>query len=106
MKVVFKNFLILKIQKKFLETIRAIGVSNYTINDLEEILDFGSLKPHVNQCEFHPFYNNDEIRKFCYGENIQFMVSLDLQVSFQACHNRIASQEKDTYRKFLVYVYD
>jgi diketogulonate reductase-like aldo/keto reductase len=34
---------------------RAIGVSNYTISHLEEMLDYAQVPPAVNQVEFHPF---------------------------------------------------
>uniref|UniRef100_A0A1I7YLJ2 Aldo_ket_red domain-containing protein n=1 Tax=Steinernema glaseri TaxID=37863 RepID=A0A1I7YLJ2_9BILA len=53
--------------------IRSIGVSNYTKKDLEELLDFCSVKPHVNQFEFHPCYNPAELVEFCYDEDIVFM---------------------------------
>ncbi len=35
--------------------VRAIGVSNYTISHLEEMLDYAQVPPAVNQVEFHPF---------------------------------------------------
>lgn len=34
---------------------RAIGVSNYTLAHLEEVLDHGTVVPAVNQIELHPF---------------------------------------------------
>jgi diketogulonate reductase-like aldo/keto reductase len=34
---------------------RSIGVSNYTIGDLKEILQDSDFVPAVNQVEFHPF---------------------------------------------------
>eukprot|EP00667_Euglena_gracilis_P028268 EG_transcript_35825 len=34
--------------------VRAIGVSNYMVRHLREILARGRVKPMVNQCEFHP----------------------------------------------------
>uniref|UniRef100_A0A914WYD9 NADP-dependent oxidoreductase domain-containing protein n=1 Tax=Plectus sambesii TaxID=2011161 RepID=A0A914WYD9_9BILA len=51
---------------------RAIGVSNYNQKDLEELLEFCSIKPHVNQCEFHPYINPMQLREFCKEENIMF----------------------------------
>lgn len=35
--------------------VRAIGVSNYTISHLEEMLGYAQVPPAVNQVEFHPF---------------------------------------------------
>uniref|UniRef100_A0A915KEU3 NADP-dependent oxidoreductase domain-containing protein n=1 Tax=Romanomermis culicivorax TaxID=13658 RepID=A0A915KEU3_ROMCU len=51
---------------------KAIGVSNFDVLDLENLLDICSVKPHVNQCEFHPFYNPKPIRSYCQEENIRF----------------------------------
>ncbi|KAF8579885.1 Aldo/keto reductase [Ramaria rubella] len=35
--------------------VRSIGVSNFTIKHLQEILEVATVKPHVNQIEFHPY---------------------------------------------------
>jgi diketogulonate reductase-like aldo/keto reductase len=53
---------------------RAIGVSNYTIDDLKEILqDFSDVVvvPAVNQAEFHPFLYQKELLGFCEKNTIQ-----------------------------------
>jgi len=34
---------------------KSIGVSNFTISDLEELLAFAKIKPSVNQVMFHPY---------------------------------------------------
>ncbi|PVU98202.1 hypothetical protein BB561_000062 [Smittium simulii] len=40
--------------------IRAIGVSNYQINHLNEMKEYATVMPAVNQCEFHPvLYTKD-----------------------------------------------
>uniref|UniRef100_F1L8S4 Oxidoreductase n=1 Tax=Ascaris suum TaxID=6253 RepID=F1L8S4_ASCSU len=52
--------------------IRSIGVSNYSRIDLEELLEYCSVKPHVNQCEFHICYSNDDIVQYCKEEGITF----------------------------------
>lgn len=44
---------------------RSIGVSNYTIRHLEELLDTSSTVPAVNQVEFHPFLYQRELLDFC-----------------------------------------
>nr|XP_023028351.1 uncharacterized protein LOC111516418 [Leptinotarsa decemlineata] len=50
---------------------RNIGVSNYNIGHLTELLenDHG-FKPSVNQVEFHPKYHSDELLNFCRKEGI------------------------------------
>jgi hypothetical protein len=44
---------------------RSIGVSNYEIDDLEKLFETCSIKPHVNQLEFHPYQNPKELKLFC-----------------------------------------
>ena len=51
---------------------RAIGVSNYERNHLEEILDLGGLIPAVNQVEFHPYWHEDDLVAFCKANNIVY----------------------------------
>ena len=50
---------------------RAIGVSNYTIDDLKEILQDSDIVPAVNQVEFHPFLYQKELLRFCEKNTIQ-----------------------------------
>lgn len=44
--------------------LRAIGVSNFAIPELQEILDIATIKPVVNQIECHPYFQQSEIRSF------------------------------------------
>ena len=50
---------------------RALGVSNYTIRHLEELLGRSELVPTVNQVEFHPFLFQKELLGFCQKHGIQ-----------------------------------
>jgi methylglyoxal/glyoxal reductase len=50
---------------------RAIGVSNYTIDDLKEILQDSGVVPAVNQVEFHPFLYQKDLLSFCKKNGIQ-----------------------------------
>lgn len=50
----------------------AIGVSNFLVEHLSDLLDTCSVPPHVNQCEFHPYQNPAELRNFCAENGIQF----------------------------------
>ena len=47
------------------EYCRSIGVSNYEIDDLENLFETCSIKPHVNQFEFHPYQNPTDLKLFC-----------------------------------------
>ena len=55
--------------------VRAIGVSNYLEEHIQEILDDPSLThaPHINQCELHPQCQWHELRAFCAANGTQFM---------------------------------
>jgi diketogulonate reductase-like aldo/keto reductase len=50
---------------------RAIGVSNYEIFHLQEILQEFDIVPSVNQVEFHPFLYRKELLQFCKNKKIQ-----------------------------------
>jgi diketogulonate reductase-like aldo/keto reductase len=50
---------------------RAIGVSNYTIKHLEELLGSSSIVPAANQIEFSPFLYQRELLDFCNQQGIQ-----------------------------------
>jgi len=45
-------------------TVRAIGVSNFLIHHLEELLGGSSVTPAVNQVEFHPLLVQKELLDF------------------------------------------
>jgi diketogulonate reductase-like aldo/keto reductase len=50
---------------------RAIGVSNYSMRELKELLDKSDIVPAVNQVEFHPFLYQEELLRFCKNNKIQ-----------------------------------
>ena len=50
---------------------KAIGVSNYTIRHLEELLAECRIAPTVNQVEFHPFLYQKDLHEFCKANDIQ-----------------------------------
>lgn len=52
--------------------VRAIGVSNFTVPHLEELLKHAKVVPAVNQVELHPFIYNDqkELLAFCRDKQI------------------------------------
>lgn len=49
---------------------RAIGVSNWTIPRLEQLLSFAKVKPQINEIEIHPFLPNDELVQYCFDHDI------------------------------------
>ncbi|UJF33386.1 aldo/keto reductase [Paenibacillus hexagrammi] len=51
--------------------IRAIGVSNFNIHHLESLKQDSDTIPAVNQVEFHPLLNQQELLQYCKREGIQ-----------------------------------
>ncbi|MEH7415995.1 aldo/keto reductase [Neobacillus drentensis] len=51
--------------------VRAIGVSNFKVHHLEDILANCEIKPMVNQVEYHPRFNQRELHDFCKKNQIQ-----------------------------------
>jgi diketogulonate reductase-like aldo/keto reductase len=49
---------------------RAIGISNYTIEHLEELLGACEIVPAVNQVEFNPFLYQKDLLDFCRSKGI------------------------------------
>lgn len=49
---------------------RAIGVSNFLVPHLEELLAHAKVPPSVNQIEVHPFLQQRETRAFCKAQGI------------------------------------
>merc|ERR1719436_425695 len=50
--------------------IKAIGVTNYSIRHLQQLLQSCRIKPMVNQVEFHPRLVQTELLEFCQKEGI------------------------------------
>lgn len=59
--------------EKLLETgkVRAIGVSNFTKDRLEDLLSKTKIVPAVNQIEAHPYLQQPELFDYCKSKNIQ-----------------------------------
>lgn len=51
--------------------IRAIGVSNFNIHHLEDLMGECRIKPMVNQVELHPLLTQKKLLAFCRKEGIQ-----------------------------------
>lgn len=51
--------------------VRAIGVCNFHIHHLEDLLADAEIKPMVNQVECHPLLTQQELHRFCRDHGIQ-----------------------------------
>ena len=47
-----------------------IGMSNFNISKLEEILNHCSFRPEMNQVELHPFLPQNKLVGYCHSQNI------------------------------------
>lgn len=62
--------------------LRAIGVSNYTVNHLEELRqNYGGISPAVNQVECHPHYRQEDLIKYCKEKGIHVQAYSSLGTS-------------------------
>jgi diketogulonate reductase-like aldo/keto reductase len=50
---------------------RAIGVSNYTVRHLEELIESSKTVPAVNQVEFSPYLFQSELLEYCRAKDIR-----------------------------------
>ncbi|MFD1205146.1 aldo/keto reductase [Sporosarcina contaminans] len=51
--------------------VRAIGVSNFHIHHLEDLMKDAEIKPMVDQVEYHPNLTQKELHAFCKEQGIQ-----------------------------------
>lgn len=51
--------------------VKAIGVSNFQVHHLQDLMQEAEIKPMVNQVEYHPFLTQNEVLDFCQKNEIQ-----------------------------------
>lgn len=51
--------------------VKAIGLSNFTKEQIQEILDICEVKPAVLQTEVHPYFQEQELKEFLVKEDIK-----------------------------------
>ena len=54
-------------------TVKAIGVSNFTCEQLQHLIDQTTIVPAVNQIEMHPYFNPTNLSNYCSKMGIQIM---------------------------------
>ena len=52
---------------------KSIGVSNYSVQSLCNLLSFCKIKPVANEVEFHPYYYQKNLKEFCDKEKIKII---------------------------------
>lgn len=73
---------------------RAIGVSNFTIRHLEDLLGSAGVVPAVNQVEFHPFLYQKELLEYCRRKGIQLEAYSPLVRGERINHPKISEVAK------------
>lgn len=76
--------------------VRSIGVSNYNIVHLEELLSYCKVKPEVNQCEYHPYFYTDDLVSYCKKNDIHFQA----YSSFGSASNKHVLMEDEQIKEF------
>jgi diketogulonate reductase-like aldo/keto reductase len=69
--------------------VKAIGVSNYSIQHLAELLQNCKVQPHVNQIEIHPHYQQRQLVAFCKDHDIHVTAYSSLGTSDPASSSQL-----------------
>ena len=79
--------------------IKSIGVSNYGVNHLEEILEQGGQLPQVNQVYMTPLHNQEALKTFSLKHNIQLQAysSLGSHSNSRVLKNKLINQIAKKY---------
>jgi methylglyoxal/glyoxal reductase len=72
----------------------AIGVSNYSISQLRDLLHNSDIVPAVNQVEFHPFLYQQELLQYCKINRIQLEAYSPLTRAKRLNHQNIIDVAK------------
>lgn len=70
---------------------RAIGVSNFAVRDIENILAHSDTVPHVNQIAYFIGLDNDEIDAYCKEKGIQIVAYSPLAIGYALSNNQIVA---------------
>ncbi|DBA83694.1 hypothetical protein WJX77_001076 [Trebouxia sp. C0004] len=50
--------------------VKSIGISNFSVKKIEDLLQYAKIKPAVNQVELHPYFRNEKLHKYCDSKGI------------------------------------
>nr|WP_179196663.1 aldo/keto reductase [Bacillus wiedmannii] len=80
------------------ERVRAIGVSNFQIHHLKDVLAGAEMRPMINQVEYHPRLTQKELQAFCKEQGIQ-MEAWSPLMQGQLLDNETLQEIADKYDK-------
>lgn len=78
--------------------VKSIGVSNFQIHHLEDLLKEAKVKPVINQVEYHPRLTQKELQAFCEQHQIQLEAWSPL-MNGQILEHDLIKELADTYQK-------
>lgn len=83
--------------------VKAIGVSNFQVHHLEDLMNDAEIKPMVNQVEYHPRLTQKEIQEFCQEHGIQLEAWSPLMQG-QLLDNLVLQEIANKYNKTVAQV--
>lgn len=90
--------------------IKAIGVSNFEIHHLEDLLSYAKVVPVINQVELHPKLSQQALRDFCEKHNINIQAWSPLMqgklLTEPAMWKSLKSIKKHPLRSFCVGIFN
>ncbi|MFP5114180.1 aldo/keto reductase [Bacillaceae bacterium C204] len=78
--------------------VRAIGVSNFQVHHLEDLMKGAEIKPMVNQVEYHPRLTQKDVQSFCREQGIQ-MEAWSPLMQGQLLYNEVLAAIAAKYNK-------
>jgi diketogulonate reductase-like aldo/keto reductase len=78
--------------------VKSIGVSNFQIHHLEDLLKDAKVKPVINQVEYHPRLTQKDLQAFCEQHQIQLEAWSPL-MNGQIIEHDLIKDLANTYRK-------
>ena len=79
--------------------VKAIGVSNFQIHHLEDLLKDAEIKPVINQIELHPYLSQKDVREFCKENDIQVEAWSPLMAGNGLLENDVLKEIAKKYNK-------
>lgn len=79
--------------------VRAIGVSNFKPEHLQELLKASTIVPSINQIELHPKLQQIETRQFCEGQGIKIESYSPLMRGSELLNNSVLTGLADKHQK-------
>jgi methylglyoxal/glyoxal reductase len=83
--------------------VKAIGVSNFQVHHLKDLITDAEIKPMINQVEYHPRLTQKEVQSFCKEHGIQLEAWSPLMQG-QLLDNQVLQEIATKYNKTIAQV--